>query len=145
MRPELEDHAPTFELLASNFAATFPQLDGIRFTHRWAGAIDTCRRFCVTFGRPLADESRTRSDTRASASSRAASARGSRWISCTRRDTELTRLQMVRTRPIPFPPEPLRYAAIQLTRSALVRADERGGRRGPWLRVLDRIGAGFNS
>ncbi len=50
MRPELEDHAPTFELLASNFAATFPQLEGIRFTHRWAGAIDTCSRFCVTFG-----------------------------------------------------------------------------------------------
>ena len=42
MRPELEDHAPTFELLARNFAATFPQLEGIRFTHRWAGAIDTC-------------------------------------------------------------------------------------------------------
>ena len=53
MRPELEDHAPTFELLASNFAATFPQLEGIRFTHRWAGAIDTCSRFCVMFGTAL--------------------------------------------------------------------------------------------
>ena len=41
MRPELEDHAPAFELLARNFATTFPQLEGIRFTHRWAGAIDT--------------------------------------------------------------------------------------------------------
>jgi hypothetical protein len=52
---------------------------------------------------------------------------------------------MVRERPLPFPPEPLRYGAIQLTRSALARADERGGRRGPWLRILDRIGAGFDS
>jgi hypothetical protein len=49
------------------------------------------------------------------------------------RETELTRLEMVRGRPIPFPPEPLRYGAIQLTRRALARADERGGRRGPWL------------
>ena len=53
MRPELEDHAPTFELLARNFAETFPQLEGIRFTHRWAGAIDTSSRFCVTFGTAL--------------------------------------------------------------------------------------------
>jgi hypothetical protein len=56
-----------------------------------------------------------------------------------------TRLEMVRARPIPFPPEPFRYGAIQLTRRALARADERGGRRGIWLRALDRIGAGFDS
>ena len=61
------------------------------------------------------------------------------------RHTELTRLELVRSRPIPFPPEPLRYAVIQATRRALARADERGGRRGPWLARLDRIGAGFDS
>ncbi|HEY6777791.1 MAG TPA: hypothetical protein VI122_14890 [Thermoleophilaceae bacterium] len=61
------------------------------------------------------------------------------------RDTELTRLGLVRSRPIPFPPEPLRYATVQATRRALARADERGGRRAPWLQVLDRIGAGFDS
>jgi hypothetical protein len=61
------------------------------------------------------------------------------------RDTELTNLELVRTRPIPFPPEPVRYAVVQATRRALARADERGGRRGPWLRALDRIGAGFDS
>ena len=47
--------------------------------------------------------------------------------------------------PSPVPPEPRRYAAIQTTRRALARAAERGGRRGPWLRALDRIGAGFDS
>ena len=145
MRPELEDHAPTFELLARNFAETFPQLEGLRFTHRWAGAIDTSSRFCVTFGRALGG--------------RAAYAVGytGLGVAATRfgarvaldllhdRDTELTRLELVRSRPIPFPPEPLRYAVIQATRRALARADERGGRRGPWLRGLDRIGAGFDS
>ena len=60
-------------------------------------------------------------------------------------DTELTRLELVRSRPVPFPPEPLRYATVQATRRALARADERGGRRGPWLQLLDRIGAGFDS
>jgi hypothetical protein len=61
------------------------------------------------------------------------------------RDTELTRLDMVRSRPVPFPPEPLRWAGITLTRRALARADRRAGRRGPWLRVLDRLGMGFDS
>ena len=145
MTPALEDHRPTFELLARNFAATFPQLEGIRFTHRWAGAIDTCSRFCVTFGRALGG--------------RAAYAVGytGLGVGASRvgalvaldlvhgRDSELTRLELVRSRPIPFPPEPLRYAVVQATRRALARADRRGGRRGPWLRLLDRVGAGFDT
>ena len=61
------------------------------------------------------------------------------------RDTERTRLKMVRSKPIPFPPEPLRWAGITLTRRALARADRRAGRRGPWLRALDRLGMGFDS
>ena len=36
---------------------------------------------------------------------------------------------MVRERPVPFPPEPLRYAGVQLTRWSLARADAHGGRR----------------
>jgi hypothetical protein len=51
----------------------------------------------------------------------------------------------VRSKPIPFPPEPLRWAGIQLTRRALARADRKQGRRGPWLRALDRLGLGFDS
>ena len=43
----------TFELLARHVHETFPALEGIRFTHAWGGPIDTCSRFCVTFGRAL--------------------------------------------------------------------------------------------
>jgi glycine/D-amino acid oxidase-like deaminating enzyme len=145
MRPQLEEREATFELLASNFAATFPQLEGLRFTHRWAGAIDTCSRFCVTFGTALGG--RVAYAVGYTGLGVVASRFGARVALdlLHGRDTELTRLEMVRSRPIPFPPEPLRYAAIQLTRNALARADERGGRRGPWLRALDRIGAGFDS
>jgi glycine/D-amino acid oxidase-like deaminating enzyme len=46
---------------------------------------------------------------------------------------------------LPFPPEPLRWAAVQATRRALASADARDGRRGPWLRLLDRFGVGFDS
>jgi hypothetical protein len=61
------------------------------------------------------------------------------------RPTERTRLQMVRSRPVPFPPEPFRYAGVQLTRWSLSRADHAGGRRDLWLRTLDRFGLGFDS
>ena len=145
MRPELEESAEVFDLLAGNFAATFPQLEGLRFTHRWAGVIDTSSRFCVTFGTALGG--------------RAAYAVGytGLGVGATRfgaqtaldlvhgRDTERTRLELVKRRPIPFPPEPLRSAAVGLTRRALIRADEHRGRRGPWLKLLDRMGAGFDS
>ena len=145
MRPELEESAAVFNLLAHNFFETFPQLEGLRFTHRWAGAIDTCSRFCVTFGKALGG--------------RVAYAVGytGLGLGATRfgarvaldlvhgRDSELTRLELVRSRPLPFPPEPLRYAVVQATRRALIRADERRGKRGLWLCALDRAGAGFDS
>jgi hypothetical protein len=61
------------------------------------------------------------------------------------RDTERARLRMTNTKPLPFPPEPLRWAGIQLTRWSLNRADQRGGNRNLWLRTLDRLGLGFDS
>ena len=49
----LEDHPPTFATLSQHFFTTFPALEGLRFSHRWGGAIDTCSRFSVFFGRAL--------------------------------------------------------------------------------------------
>jgi hypothetical protein len=52
---------------------------------------------------------------------------------------------MVNSKPLPFPPEPLRWGAITLTRRALAKADRREGRRGLWLRLLDGFGLGYDS
>jgi hypothetical protein len=60
-------------------------------------------------------------------------------------DTERTRLEFVTSKPLPFPPEPLRYAGIQLTRWSMAGADRHAGRRNLWLRTLDRLGMGFDS
>jgi hypothetical protein len=60
-------------------------------------------------------------------------------------DSERTRLTLVTSKPIPFPPEPFRSAVVQLTRSSLARADRNEGRRDAWLRLLDRLGLGFDS
>jgi hypothetical protein len=61
------------------------------------------------------------------------------------RSSEALALRAMRRKPVPFPPEPLRYAGIWLTRRELARADRREGRRGPWLSLLDRLGLGFDS
>ena len=60
-------------------------------------------------------------------------------------DTERTRLQMVRQKPVPFPPEPFASVGIQATRWSLDRADQRSGKRNLWLRSLGALGMGFDS
>jgi len=52
---------------------------------------------------------------------------------------------MVRSRPLPFPPEPMRAIGINATRWSMDRADRDGGRRNLWLRGLDKLGLGFDS
>jgi hypothetical protein len=60
-------------------------------------------------------------------------------------ETELTRLDLVRRKPVPFPPEPFRWAGIELTRWSMAKADQQDGRRNLWLRTLDRFGMGFDT
>ncbi|MCD4536071.1 FAD-binding oxidoreductase [Nocardioides sp. cx-169] len=143
--PDLEQSDRTHGLLAEQFFAAFPQLEGLRFTHRWGGVIDTCTRFAAFFGTARAG--------------RVGYALGytGLGVAATRfgadvvldlldgEETERTALEMVRRRPPPFPPEPARYAGIQLTRWSLARADRHGGRRNVWLRALDAAGLGFDS
>jgi glycine/D-amino acid oxidase-like deaminating enzyme len=145
MGPHLDERPASFELLATHFFETFPQLEGLRFTHRWGGAIDTCSRFSVMFGKVLGG--RAVFAVGYTGLGVAASRFGAQVALdlADGRDTERTRLRMVRTKPIPFPPEPLRWAGITITRRALARADRHAGRRGPWLRALDRLGMGFDS
>jgi glycine/D-amino acid oxidase-like deaminating enzyme len=145
MGPHLDERPATFELLATHFFETLPQLEGVRFTHRWGGAIDTCSRFSVMFGTAL--QGRAVYAVGYTGLGVAASRFGAQVALdlADGRDTERTRLKMVRSKPVPFPPEPLRWAGITLTRRALAKADRRQGRRGPWLRTLDRLGLGFDS
>jgi len=59
--------------------------------------------------------------------------------------TARTELEMVRLRPLPFPPEPLASIGIQATRWSLDRADHSAGQRNILLRTLDALGSGFDS
>ncbi|MQA72988.1 MAG: FAD-dependent oxidoreductase [Solirubrobacterales bacterium] len=135
----------SFALLAKHFFITFPQLEGVRFSHRWGGAIDTCTRFFAFYGTAM--EGRVSYAVGHTGLGVGASRFGAEVALdlLAGRETEATRLRAVRSQPLPFPPEPLRWAAIELTRNRLAAADRRGGRRGLWLRALDRAGLGFDS
>ena len=141
-----QDQRPaTFAQLAGQFFETFPQLEGLRFTHTWGGVIDTCARFCVFFG--TAHRGRLAYAAGYTGLGVGASRFGGNVLLdlLSGQQTERTALGLVRGKPAPFPPEPLRSAVIQLTRASLARADRHEGRRDLWLRTLDRLGLGFDS
>ena len=141
---ELESRPETWATLSRHFFETFPQLEDVRFSHIWGGAIDTCSRFCVFWGTAM--------------SGRVAYALGytGLGVASTRfgagvmldlldgRRSVAASTDFVRSKPLPFPPEPFRFAGIQATRWSLERED-RTGRRNLWLRTLDRLGLGFDS
>jgi glycine/D-amino acid oxidase-like deaminating enzyme len=143
--PAYEDRTASYRRLASHFFLTFPTLEDVRFTHRWAGAIDTNTRFCAHWG--TAHGGRVAyvngftglgvGATRFAADVCLDLLDGDR--------TRRTQLEMVRKKPLPFPPEPLASVGIQATRWSLDRADHNAGRRNVLLKTLDAMGLGFDS
>lgn len=143
--PQFENDEDSYQRLATHFLQTFPQLEGIRFSHAWGGAIDTCSRFTAFWGTEAAGK------VAYVAGFTGLGVGASRFAAqvlldlLDRHDTARTRLEMVRTKPLPFPPEPLRTLGIRWTTTSLQKADAHGGKRNLWLRLLDRLGLGFDS
>jgi len=144
-RRDYEFNAETYAKLASHFLKTFPQLAGVKFTHSWGGAIDTCTRFSPFWGTAYGGKATYVmgftglgvASTRFGASVMLDLLDG--------HDTERTRLTMVRKKPMPFPPEPFRWVFIRITQLAIERADSHGGRRNLWLKILAFFNLGFDS
>ena len=145
VRPEYAQRRKTFELLARQFFATFPQLEGLRFTHGWGGAIDVCSSLSPFFGTALGG--------------RVAYALGytGQGVCLARlganvcldllaaQRTERTGLPLVGRKPVPWPPEPLRSGAIRLTQRSMRRTHELDGYEDAWLRTLGRLHVGFDT
>jgi glycine/D-amino acid oxidase-like deaminating enzyme len=143
--PQHDHRASTYATLESNFAAMLPQLAALKFPYRWGGPIATTSRFTPVFGKAM--------------DGRAVYALGYTGLGVSTTcfaarvladmllepGSELLSLDYVRKAPFPFPPEPIRTAAVAITRRAIMRSDDRGGRRGLWLAALDRFGIGFDS
>jgi glycine/D-amino acid oxidase-like deaminating enzyme len=141
----LENDSASFARLAEHFFQAFPQLEGIRFTHAWGGAIDTCSRFSPFWG--TAHHGKTAYVMGYTGLGVGASRFGARVIldvldAC---KSERTQLEMVRTKPLPFPPEPFRSIGIRLSRWSMEQADRHQGRENFWLRMMNWLGLGFDS
>ena len=145
VRQEYETDAETYAHLAQAFLETFPQLKGIKFTHGWGGAIDTCSRFSPFWGQ--AHRGRVAYVLGYTGLGVASTRFGAQVMLdlLDGVDNERTRLRMVRKKPMPFPPEPFRFIFIRLTQWSINQADKNQGKRNLWLRLLDSLGLGFDS
>jgi glycine/D-amino acid oxidase-like deaminating enzyme len=143
--PHLETDHASFARLATHFFQAFPQLEGLRFTHAWGGAIDTCSRYAPFWG------TTHHGKTAYSMGYTGLGVGASRFGALVMldilygRQTQRTALEMVCTKPTPFPPEPLRSIGINITRWSIDQADRNQGRENLWLRMMDWLGLGFDS
>ena len=140
-----ENDPASFARLAAHFFQAFPQLEGIRFTHAWGGAIDTCSRFSPFWG--VEHHGKTAYVMGYTGLGVGASRFGARVLLdiLNGHQTDRTALEMVRTKPLPFPPEPLRSIGIRLSRWSMAQADQQQGRENLWLRAMNWLGLGFDS
>ena len=140
-----EQSTQTHGALAQQFFSTFPQLEGLDFTHRWGGPIAATSRFTCAWGQRFDD--RLAWVGGYTGLGVAASCFGAQVALdlVDSVETERTELKMVRSKPFPFPPEPLRSAVVGITKKSIQRADERQGCENVWLKFLSRLGIGFDT
>jgi glycine/D-amino acid oxidase-like deaminating enzyme len=143
--PKFDARPASFERLDRQFREFLPQLESLRWTHRWGGAIDVTSNFTVTFGKTM--------------SGRVVYVLGytglgvaaSRWAAGVVRDmlvhpdADVLRMRFVRDKPWPIPPEPLRSVGVALLQREYARADDNEGRKSLFLRTLESMGIGFDS
>lgn len=144
MDNSVEHNQVIYEKLAQHFQEFFPQLD-ITFDYAWGGAIDTCSRFTAFWG--TKHKQRLAYVAGYTGLGVGASRFGANVMLDLLFEKQSPRLQlkMVRSKPIPFPPEPIRWLVIKLTQLSIQQADRNQSRRNLWLRLLDRLGLGFDS
>ena len=144
MDKELESRPESWAMLSSQFFTTFPQLEGVKFSHMWGAPIDTCSRYSVFWGTHY--KNRVAYAIGYTGLGVAASRFGGEVMLdlLAGSSTRATQTEFVQTKPRAFPPEPFRFIGIQATRWSLDYED-RTGKRNLWLRLLDRLGLGFDS
>jgi glycine/D-amino acid oxidase-like deaminating enzyme len=139
-----DDSPPHTAGLEKSFARFFPEVRGLKFTHAWGGPIASTTRLTPFFGTALGGRLHYAlgytghgvGTTRLAGRALAHTVLG--------KTSPLLDLAMVRKKPLPYPPEPLRSAAVGAVTGALRRTDA-GGPPGLFLKLLDALGIGFSS
>lgn len=137
------DIAARFEQLSKEFFETFPQLAGVKFSHRWSGIIATSTRFCMV---PAATYNGRVAWTTGYTGLGVGATRFGARIALELlgyQPTDILDMQFVKKKPMPWAPEPFRWFGVRYTQRALVAADRNNGKRGLWLQILDKLNLGF--
>lgn len=145
VRSSYDTNQETFDKLAAHFFGSFPELSDVKFSHAWGGAIDTCSRFFSFFD--LTHGGKVAYCAGFTGLGVGATRFGGKVMLdlLSGATTQLTELELVRTKPIPFPPEPAAWVGVKLMTSHLVKADRNEGKRSAFLKLMDKIGMGFDS
>lgn len=126
--------------LAGAFNRTFPQLDDVKFTHAWSGPIALTTRMAVHFQEYMDGDMVWAGGY--SGFGVSTSRFGAR-VGLAKLDGEdLPELKMdfATTMPNTIPPEPFRWLGSKITLYALDTADEKGGWRNAWLKLVEAMG-----
>ncbi len=142
--PACDHSEPQYAELRSSFAEHFPALGKVEFPYAWGGPIDATTRFTPFFGEArggrvlygLGYTGHGIGTTHLAGKILAHKALG--------RPSPLLDLQLVRKKPFPYPPEPLRTLAVNAVSRALRRVDK-GEKPSLLLRALDAMGIGLSS
>ncbi|MGH9366540.1 MAG: NAD(P)/FAD-dependent oxidoreductase [Thermoanaerobaculia bacterium] len=139
------DHSAShYASLQESFRRHFPQLASLRFPYAWGGPICSTTRLTPFFGKAargrllyaLGYTGHGLGSTRLAGKILAHLALG--------RQSPLLELAMVRRKPFPYPPEPLRAPLVRTVTRALRGVDE-GRRPTLLLRALSALGIDFSS
>lgn len=139
------DHSEShYQDLLASFARHFPQLAELSFPYRWGGPIASTTRLTPFFGTEyggkviygLGYTGHGIGSTRVSGRILA--------HMCTAKPSELLELEMVKKKPFPYPPEPIRALAVNAVTNSLRKVDK-GEPPNLLLKALDVFGIGFSS
>ncbi len=138
--PEADRRTQVYERLAGSFFRTFPQLGDVRFTHAWSGPIALTTRMAVHFQRYY--DGKVIYAGGYSGFGVSTSRFGARigLDLLDRKSAPELQLDFANSLPSWIPPEPFRWIGAQITMHALDTADEKGGWRIPWLKLVKKMG-----
>jgi glycine/D-amino acid oxidase-like deaminating enzyme len=137
------DAPARYEQLAKEFFEMFPTLDDVKFSNKWGGIIATSTRFCVVPG--VLHNGRLAWAVGYTGHGVGATRFGARiGIELLGyQPSKVLEMNFVTEKVLPWAPEPFCWIGIRVTSKALIKADRNGGKRGLWLKLLDKLGLGF--
>jgi glycine/D-amino acid oxidase-like deaminating enzyme len=139
------DHSQAhYDALHQSFYHHFPQLSELQFPYAWGGPIASTTRLTPFFGSEY--EGHVIYGLGYTGHGIGSTRLAGKILACMalERHSDLLDLKMVKYQPFPYPPEPVRAAAVKAVAHSLKQVD--AGNSPNWLlRTLDALGIGFSS